>query len=253
LVGLYGASLAPLTTAPWGAGHLVLIADTMAAFSCDTVTAAIRARLGMTDGDDLRREARAAGVQAWRTAMLPGGADPLGGVTYLPLHTDRLDGADILRRLMRHVMASVISGKEAGDMAHLAALAPPEAPLDPGSNGPIARCEHQLRKLAGDVAQGLTQFRRRRLDGLPELSDRVAGTIEQLRQEGMGNPAVAPIMLFLDWKLRMMPPFGIERVFQENENELKRAARALRMAREAAAKLWPGETEHRVEVNRSNP
>ncbi len=75
--GLYGASLAPLTTAPWGAGHLVLVAGAMEAFSSELVMAAIRTRLGMAADAELRPEALRATAQVWRTAMLTGGADPL--------------------------------------------------------------------------------------------------------------------------------------------------------------------------------
>ena len=230
LVGLYGACLAPLTTAPWGAGHVVLVHDSMQAFSPGLVLAAIRVRLGLPAGEDLRREALAAGVQAWRTAMLPEGADPLGGLTYLPLHADRFDEAETLRRLMRHVMASVIMGKGAGDLSYL-------APLNPSALEPMGDYEQALDKLAADVGRGLAQLRRRRFDGLQELAVRVTAAVDLLKNGAMNHPAIAPVILFLDWKLRMMPAYRPDRIFKEYERELQRASAALRMARATAMKL----------------
>jgi ADP-heptose:LPS heptosyltransferase len=239
LVGLYGASLAPLTTAPWGEGHLVMVADRMEAFSSEMVMAAIRARLGMADAGDLRRETGAVGAQAWRTAMLPATADPLGGITYLPLHADRLEGRDTLSRLMRHVMAAVIVGSDTVDLSHLASLAPFAAPTDLGPHGFLNECESQIRSLAADVGGGLKQLRRRRFDGLSELAGHVTATIDELQHRAIDDPLIAPAILFLEWKLRVMPAYSPERIFEENERELKRAAKALRMARDAAARLWP--------------
>ncbi|MBI2150300.1 MAG: glycosyltransferase family 9 protein [Acidobacteria bacterium] len=123
--GLYGASLAPLTTAPWGAGHLVLVAGAMEAFSSELVMAAIRTRLGMAADAELRPEALRATAQVWRTAMLTGGADPL------------------------------------------------------------------------------------------RISGPVTATIGDLRQRAADHPAIAPAILFLDWKLRMMPPYGSVACFRK--------------------------------------
>jgi hypothetical protein len=238
LVGLYGASLAPLMTAPWGSGHVFLVADRMDAFSPDLVLAAIRSRLDSSE-DDLRRESVAAKVQAWRTAMLPAEADPLGGVTYLPVHADRLDGTDILRRIMRHVMACAIMKKDVGSMRHLISLAPAMAPADFGPQSPLASGEEQLVKLSADVGRALKDLRELRLDGLPTLADRVTATIDRLKQNSSGDPILSHAILFLDWKLRMMPPYRPVRVFRENRRELQRAARALAMARQAAQQIWP--------------
>jgi hypothetical protein len=239
LVGLYGASLAPVMTAPWGAGHLVLVANHMNAFSPDLIMAAIRNRLGLASDTELRREAVAAEVEAWRTAMLPTGADALGGVTTMPLHADRVDGRDILRRLVRHVMVSIIMEKTAGDMAHLSALAPPIPPFDVASDNPLADWENRLGTLAAEVGGALNQLRKRRFEGLADLANRITMTIDELKQSATNDPVISHVALFLDWKLRMMPAYEPERVFRENERELKRAARALGMARQTAEMIWP--------------
>jgi hypothetical protein len=238
IVGLYGGSLAPLMTAPWGEGHIVVVADRMEAFNSDLIMSAVQKRLGLNGGENLRREALAVNAQAWSTSMLSPGADPLGGLTYLPVHADRLDGPEILRRLMRHVMASIIMGKELGDMTSLASLAPTALPLDLGSTGFLAQCERQLGTLAADVATGLEQLRRRQFDALQELPERLERGIDQLQSLALHDPVVAPVILFLDWKFRMMPAHSPEVIFEEHERELRRAVAALRTARHAAVSLW---------------
>jgi hypothetical protein len=231
LVGLYGACLAPLTTAPWGDGHLLLVHDSMQAFTPRLVLAAVHARLGAAHDGDLRREAVAAGVQAWRTAMLPDIADPLGGVTYLPLHADRLDESETIRRILRHVLASVLSGKAPGDMRHLAEYA---TPVQASSLQLLEDCERQITRLAAAVGRGLAQLRRRQFGGLQELVTRVNAGVEELKSQALTHPATAPVVAFLGWKLRVMPTYEPQRTFREYERELQRAAGALRMAREAA-------------------
>ena len=236
LVALYGASLAPFTTAPWGQGHVMLIAESMEAFSRDLIMSAIRMRLEESGTPNLRREAVAARVQAWRTAMLPATADPLGGVTYLPLHSDRLEQNDIARRLTRHAIAATIM-QGSVDSRHLWSLAPNGIASEIAGDRRIIDLEQQLDDLASDVGRGLTQLRAGQFESLQELAGRVSATIVGLREQCAGHAASEPVILFLDWKLRVLPAYSPERIFQENEAELRRAARTLRMIRAAAAKM----------------
>jgi ADP-heptose:LPS heptosyltransferase len=237
LVGLYGACLAPLTTAPWGAGHIILVHDSMKAFSPDLVMAAVRLRLGVDSGEDLQRKAAAAGVQAWRTAMLPSTADPLGGVTYEPLHADRFDEPETMRRLMRHVMAAVLMRKETIDTSALDRFA---ARLDSSLLPTLHDAEVKLNGLAGDVRRGLLQLRRRQFGGLQELVNRVTATVDGLKNAHGDHAAVAPVITFLDWRLRVMPAYDPERIFKEYERELHRAAKALKLAQPEGEKLVRG-------------
>ena len=170
--------------------------------------------------------------------MLSGAADPLGGVTYTPLHARTLDEREAIRRLMRHVMAAAIMEKEIGDLAEFASVAPAAAPFDASPAGDVARVEQTLVKLAADVSRGLAQWRRRNFQGLQELADRIPATVEQLKQQSVRDPEIALPVYFLDWKIRMMPAYQPDRVFQENARELTRAAKALAMARELALKVW---------------
>jgi hypothetical protein len=72
----------------------------------------------------------------------------------------------------------------------------------------------------------MVELKHERFARLPDLVDRLTSTISQLRERTRDTP-IGPVILFLDWKLRVMPAYSPDRVFEENIRELRRAASML--------------------------
>src|SRR5262249_38597963 len=152
--------------------------------------------------DDLRRESLLCGVETWQTSMLAATADPLGGLTYLPIDRRRLDENETLRRITRHVLSASIEGGEIGVLSELRRLA---SPLDKSVNETLRECEASMHELEIELTAGLGKLRAGQFNGLQELAGRVAATIERLQNNAACRDAIVPLALFLDWKLRMIP------------------------------------------------
>lgn len=111
VLGLYERIPYLFTTAPWSHRNLVLYCpDPDSALSPALVRLAARERLQQATRRELQQELDAAGIEGWETSFLPAGADPLGGLTYLPMHRRGLPAHRLFGYVIRHLLAQRLCG-----------------------------------------------------------------------------------------------------------------------------------------------
>lgn len=111
VLGLYERIPYFFITAPWSARNLVLYCpNASVTLPPSLVGAAALERLGCLDQQALRAQLDAEGVEGWETSFLPRGADPLGGLVYLPLHRHPQPPARLLGYVLRHLLARQLCG-----------------------------------------------------------------------------------------------------------------------------------------------
>lgn len=111
VLGLYERIPYLFTTAPWSQGNLVLYCpDPEQALSPELVHLAAQKQLGQVPREPLAQALDEAGVEGWETVFLPAGADPLSGLTYLPVHRRGLPASRLYAYVMRHLLAQHLCG-----------------------------------------------------------------------------------------------------------------------------------------------
>ncbi len=252
VVGLYGGSSVFRETAPWGEGHLVLQAppragaSSMNAISEAAALAAALVALGRAERADLRREAAAAGHEAWETFFLPPDADPLGGLAYRPLHEARFTSSDLQVMILRHVMAWELCGREGSiSLEHVRALQGAEGvSVALEDRRFVAKATRDLSKLLRALAEAASEAEdscyeadEQALDRVQALSARIEQGVETLKQAAARSCCVRPVIGFLDWTLRNLPRGHAAALFRRHERELERAAELLDEAAARAQEL----------------
>ncbi|MBI4879431.1 MAG: glycosyltransferase family 9 protein [Planctomycetes bacterium] len=251
VVGLYGGSSVFRETAPWGEGHLVLQAPPSGgASSMNTISeaaalAAALLALGCGERAALRREAAAAGIEAWETLFLPQGADPLGGIAFRPAHEARFTTSDLQVMVLRHVLAWELCGREGSiSLAHLRELIGAEhvsvAHDDRRFVGKtmrdMSRLLRALAEAASEAEDLCYEASEQALDRVQALTGRIEQGVETLKQAAARSACVRPVIGFLDWTLRNLPRGNAATLFRRHERELERGAELLD---EAAARAQP--------------
>jgi len=257
VLGLYGASAYFAETAPWGTGHLILqaaLGDGGVALSPQLVLAAALNRLGLVPEDSLRRELGDGRTTAWETFFLPPQSDPLGGLSYRPVHRIQLEAEDLFIRALRHAFASRFCGggeisldylQTWADTTHLsgsangtaeirAAIEPALTVLDNMAMA-AARC----RNLCGTVtAESSAQ--------ISSLTESLISALESLKGTAVQYAPLGPVIHYLDWKFRFMPPLSPEATFRFHEKEYRNAAGMLRQAAALVESYLRGERGDRA-------
>ncbi|HEX3372255.1 MAG TPA: glycosyltransferase family 9 protein, partial [Candidatus Acidoferrales bacterium] len=125
-LSLFGSTAYFAETAPWAAGHVILqgpLGSDLVLLHPKLVLASALYCLELIDVDTLRTETARQNASAWETFVLAPQTDPLGGISYKPLHSDHLSSDQIFARELRHLFAQVFSNawdvSGVGDRAHL--------------------------------------------------------------------------------------------------------------------------------------
>jgi ADP-heptose:LPS heptosyltransferase len=231
-------------TAPWAEGNLILqgqLGAPMAQLEPSLVLTAALNRLGLVDQASLRSELAHHQQEAWETAFLPVAADPLGGISYWPLHEYLPSIEDLFTRTLRHVFAASFCGgggsisieylKERfpqawdgprsimGQQAEglLNAMKPITQTLQQMSIA-AAKCEKNSRRIdrdAGAVVNNLVPVLIRTLKTLLKCTSNA------------DSRAFQPVVHYLDWRLRVMPLLPPVETFAYHGREYRNAAAML--------------------------
>lgn len=247
VVGLFGASAYFAETSPWSEGNVILqgpLGQDGVCLDTDLVATAVMHTLGQTEEAELSRRLSAQSAFGWKTHFLSPDADAVGGLTYQPLHPGS-DGVEArFTRILRNLFAAVFCGPEPEVQA-------PESSQSISDVSKPSVCSAERAEFLDAVApfvSALEQMaasaaRCRSLSLRPsparalEISQRVDGLnsgMEQLKASAESAPAVKPVVHFLDWQCRMMPPESPAETFRAHEVEYRRAAA---MLGEAARRL----------------
>jgi ADP-heptose:LPS heptosyltransferase len=229
VLGLYGSAAWFAETAPYGNNHLVLqtpLNAGMCAISLDAVISAALNRLGRLSIAELRHRLGADNQSAWETLMQPPSShDPLGGLTYRPIHCDSRAPDELFAPFLRQAFA-----------AEFVMPASPSRRTEPRSAEP--QC---LRDLLGQIlnhmqtlAEGCAESTRTRADSLEAetAASALIATMERLR-ELSAEPEwkyFRPVIHNLDWQLRMLPQQSPEATFRSYGQAYASAGRVLSRA-----------------------
>jgi len=123
VIGLYGFSAFFRETGPWGAGHIILQTDyqkeeaSLNPISAQLVLHALLYRLGKSTLKALESHV-VKDVSAWQSFFLPQSADPIGGMSYLPLDVSSLSFEQWSAYILRHVLAAQLSHEGEMDLKY---------------------------------------------------------------------------------------------------------------------------------------
>jgi ADP-heptose:LPS heptosyltransferase len=236
VLGLYGVGAYFRETAPWSAGNTVLqapLGTEIARLPPPLVLAAALHRLGAIPEASLRQELAEANFEGWETMFLPAQADPLGGLTYRPLHRHRLRLEELWTRALRHALAeSFCEGQQALSMAYLRGL---ELEVNLSSerrelHERIAHVQAALARMAEEAAlckRLASAPDRHAADQIRGLTNSLMQTLEQLKQAVRADPFLNPVIQHLDFKFTMMPRIEPVATFAYHEAEYRRASALL--------------------------
>jgi ADP-heptose:LPS heptosyltransferase len=240
VVGLFGASAYFAETSPWSEGNLILqgpLGHDGVYLDTELVATAAMHILRQTEEAELSRRLSAPSAFGWKTQFLPPDADAMGGLAYRPLHPGG-DGVEArFTRILRNLFAGVFSGRElefrasgsnrsisearkpsfgsAEHAAFLAAVAPFVSSLEQMAAS-AARCRSLSLRPSSSKAMEISQ-----------RVDELNAAMEQLKARAESAPTVKPVVHFLDWQCRMMPPESPAQTFHLHEVEYRRAVRML--------------------------
>ena len=240
VVSLSGSTVYFAETAPWGAGHLILqgrLGAPMSELEPNLVLTAALHRLGVADQASLRAELARRKQQAWETRFLSPEADPLGGISYWPLHEYVPRIEDLFTRALRHLFAlEFCRGKGSVSLGYLkdellgAGDLAQQADCLLQTMRPIVQTLEQMSAAAGKC-QELSAHRDpgtgaavNRL--VPKLMDGLQALLARTAQADA--LAFQPVMHYLDWRLRMMPRTPPRETFAYHAQEYQAVAAMLR-------------------------
>ncbi len=112
-LSLFGSTAYFAETAPWAEGHMILqgpLGSDLVLLHPNLVLASALYCLGSIDENALRSVVARQSASAWETFFLGPQTDPLGGISYKPLHVDDFSSDQICARELRHLFAQVFSG-----------------------------------------------------------------------------------------------------------------------------------------------
>ncbi|MHC4945352.1 MAG: glycosyltransferase family 9 protein [Planctomycetota bacterium] len=254
VVGLYGSSASFRETAPWGEGHLILHVPRTNQEEVDesgesderweepiearVVEAAVLERLGKFPQSDLRKLLDQRGLEAWETFFLPAWADPLGGLSTRPIHSEAWNPEELLCIALRHGLAAECCGK--GEAIRLDYLAERSRAGQASLHGFLeaAACfqeqgglfAQRLRAMA-QTADNMHALARSYNDGAMEMlstmGTRLESELSALLEDSEKHPVYKPVISFLNWNLKLLPPLPPEPLFQAYARTHQSAASVL--------------------------
>lgn len=232
-LSLFGSTAYFAETSPWGEGHVVLqgpLGSDLVLLHPTLVLAAALYCLGLVGQEDLRIEAARQNASAWETFRLDPHADPLGGISYRPLHVEQLPPAQIFTRQLRHLFAEVFA---AGDFP--LRTAKPSGPQTISVSNEcgieIARVVAVLDSMTAAAARCSVLCARPTSESAAEisaLSASLVGAMEQLKTHADKHIQTKPVIHFLDWTCRMMDSMDPAPTFHAHEQAYRLAASMLR-------------------------
>ena len=190
------------------------------------VIAAALNRLNRLSTIDFHRELHIRNQSAWETSIQPPSAsDPLGGLTYRPLHRDSLTSDELFAKSLRQsfameFVAEIPTSPEATEALHVKS--------DRGCElHSLARILDRLQAVANTCADSIRN-RAASLE-LANAASALASTMEKLRAlatEPMWR-SLRPVIHDLDWQLRMLPPQNPDAALRAFAQAYASAARIL--------------------------
>jgi heptosyltransferase-1 len=230
VLGLYGASAWFAETAPYGNNHLILqtpLNAPMSAISVDSAIAAALNRLHRLSDTDLGVALQHQNQSAWETSVdSPSPTDPLGGLTYRPLHREALAADELFARSLRQSFAteflqrgSTLETRQVDKLTQTSSV--------PDS---LAEILDRMRTVATSCANSArTELV---VDEVHSAGKELIVTVDRLRAL-ISDPAwkpLGPILHNLDWQLRMLPQQPMDATFRAHANAYAFASRVLRNA-----------------------
>jgi ADP-heptose:LPS heptosyltransferase len=244
VVGVYGGGARFAEDAPYGAGNVVVQgAPTRpaAVVTVDAVVAATLAKLGQRSSEELVAVARKAQATLWETAMLPDGADPLGGLTYRPLHASSLDADDLLLFAQRSAFAATFRGSGTTSLDFLAPQLPSDRAAARASLDAIAAqldpIGAALERLAVDAAKIPQLALRGDRATLESTAAGLTSGLEALARRAESAPLARPIIGWLEWTLKVAPELDLAGTFALAERAYRQAAHTLAQSTSAVRAL----------------
>jgi hypothetical protein len=243
VLSLSGSSVYFAETAPWAEGNVILqgrMGAPMSQLEPSLVLSAALYRLALADLASFRSELARQGQQAWETSFLPATADPLGGISYWPLHEYVPSIDDLFTRTLRHVFAVDFCGRSGKiSLEYLKE----KFPLAWEPNSELGQQAENLKNSMRPVVQTLQQMSvaavkceqsSRRIDRdagnvVNQLAPVLIRTLNTLLEStaAPGARAFQPVLHYLDWRLRMMPVLPPAETFAYHACEYRSAANML--------------------------
>jgi ADP-heptose:LPS heptosyltransferase len=241
-LSLFGSTAYFAETAPWAEGHVILqgpLGSGLILLHPQLVLAAAFYCLGRMDESELQREIARQNASAWETFYLEPQADPLGGISYRPLHQNNFSPEQAFTRELRHLFARVFCESE--EVTSMASSFPRIA--QPPSRSTIRRSRERdvegarfialLESMAEAAARCRILCARQTRESAAEIASLSASLIdamEQLKTHSESHSRTKPAIHFLDWTCRMMDPIDPDPTFHAHEQAYQLAARILREA-----------------------
>jgi heptosyltransferase II len=244
VLGLFGASAYFAETSPWSEGNVILQGPLgQLGVSLDTGLAAAAALhcLGLAEEAQLSRELSAQGVLGWKTYFLPSNADEVGGLAYRSLHANGEDVETRFSRILRHLIAGSFFEQRRTERKNGQKPSVRERPKSSRAKAAISIGTIQwldgidsfvssLDRMALSAARCGELSRQPSPAKAIEISARVQELndgICRMKAAAESVPSVKPVVHFLDWQCRMLPPQNPLETFRAHEVEYRRARHLL--------------------------
>ena len=227
VIGIYGFSAFFRETGPWGAGHILLQTEyqkeeaSLNPISTQLVLHAVLYRLGKSTLKELEAHV-VKGIGAWQSFFLPSGADPVGGMSYLPLHVSSLSFEQWSAYLLRHILAAQLSDEHDIDLDYLEQkyitkelLWPEDAMKDLvefKASGAIL--ETQLRRFCEDVRVFLKTLEKDNNIDFSQLEKQGKAIDDEFQNLDKEEQRFSPqrlIVSHLCWRQRMLPALPLQK------------------------------------------
>lgn len=250
VLGLYERISYLFTTAPWSQGNLVLYCpETEQTLSPELVHLAAQQRLGRAGRDALAQALDEDGVEGWETVFLPAGADPLSGLTYLPVHRRGLPAHRLLAYVIRHLLAQHLCGGGAVSLQPLQQwVAAGALPLDRAVAAQFDAMQQlvqgysrALDDLAQQAALAHAAARRGDLAEMTRLAGLLSTGMNALPPTSPECPPLQLLMSYLGQKLQQLHHLALAELLHRYEDELRLTARMLNEGLRLTALLLPEE------------
>jgi ADP-heptose:LPS heptosyltransferase len=247
-LSLFGSTAYFAETAPWAEGHVILqgpLGSDLVVLHPRLVLASALYCLGLIDEYRLRTETARQNASAWETFFLDPEADPIGGISYRPLHVDHLSPDQVFARELRHLFAQVFSRAQNVTGRPDFAFQRRERALQrtrlPTQEHDVegARVVAVLTSMAEAAARcGLLCARQTRESAaeIATLSASLVGAMEELKAHAEIHIRMKPVIHFLDWTCRMMDSMDPEPTFHAHRQAYDLAARMLKQCE------WPAQS-----------
>lgn len=240
VVGLYGANTFYRETAPWGEGHVALQAgcpdapEPVSNLPVRIVMAAVMNRLGRATRLHLQSELAGAQAAAWETAWIPAELDPLGGITYRPLHATRANLRDLFDEALRHVLAWDLCGRLEPRPAEavVTALSAQLGNIVPDLLRDAVSFSSEVVEFVGRMEEIANIIGEMRQTADPaqhqSLLNRVIDAIRSVYDDGVRQQnGIGLVIRNVNWKLKLNTSASAEATLDTYRSEYQRAAEVL--------------------------